>query len=207
MTNVSRTTCRECGASILSTTADKNGGRCAPCARGTRGQSERTNQAFAEQRARRRASLDRLARAPRLSSVDRICEVLDGITSVEDESQLEALQIAIESVSGVQEPARAARAMLGVLERFPRSDGYGTFWSILHSLESIPGYERALIDSIRRRACEFNLLMVNRIINTGTTDVCGTSLLGLLQEVVDSREHDADAREAAARYLARQEGA
>lgn len=124
-----------------------------------------------------------------------------------DESQLETLQIAIESVSGVQEPARAARAMLGVLERFPRSDGYGTFWSILHSLESIPGYERALIDSIRRRACEFNLLMVNRIINTGTADVCGTSLLGLLQEVLDSREHDANAREAAARYLAHQEGA
>jgi len=55
--------CVECGATILASTAQSNGGKCIPCARGTRGQMERNKRWMAEQRERRRrndAAMERI---------------------------------------------------------------------------------------------------------------------------------------------------
>ena len=57
-------------------------------------------------------------------------------------------------------------AMLHVFERYPGEDGAGVFWSIVHGLETLPGYESRLIESIRRVPSDFALLMVNRLLNT-----------------------------------------
>ena len=59
------TKCLECGVSILAETSAKTGGKCVPCARGTRAQMERGKRWNAEQRERRQtnsAALERIRR-------------------------------------------------------------------------------------------------------------------------------------------------
>lgn len=59
------TTCLECGVSILTTTAAKTGGKCVPCARGTRGQIEQGKRRAAAQRERERKNTEALERIRR----------------------------------------------------------------------------------------------------------------------------------------------
>lgn len=56
------TTCLDCGVSILSATAAKTGGKCVPCARGTRAQIDQATRLAAEQRERDRKNREALAR-------------------------------------------------------------------------------------------------------------------------------------------------
>lgn len=55
--------------------------------------------------------------------------------------------------------------LLGVFERFPDEDGADVFWSIVHGLEDIEGYEPILRDSQRASPCEFKRVMLMRIEN------------------------------------------
>ena len=48
-------------------------------------------------------------------------------------------------------------AMLAVLERHPTEDGAGVLWSIVHGLESLPDYEAALVESVRRAPAMLSL--------------------------------------------------
>jgi hypothetical protein len=75
------------------------------------------------------------------------------------------------------EAEKAVGAMLRVFERFPTGDSHGVFWSILHGLEAHSGrYEFQLIESVRRAPAEFSLIMLNRMINAGETELAGESL-------------------------------
>ena len=56
------TKCLECGVSILTDTAARTGGKCIPCARGTRAQIERGRRRAAEQRERERTNDEALNR-------------------------------------------------------------------------------------------------------------------------------------------------
>jgi len=76
--------------------------------------------------------------------------------------------------------------MLGVFERFPEEDGFGTFWTILHKLEASPGYESSLVQSAQRHPARFNMLMLQRLLSAGVGEVEGTSLLGVLIAVSHS---------------------
>ena len=118
-------------------------------------------------------------------------EIISGIESVEDASELARLDAAVTSLLSSAYPERGMGALLRVFERFPDQDGYGVFWSILHGLEGLPGYEEALIESIRRQPSEFSLLMVSRMLNAGRTHVNGTDLLGLLDEVARNPDYSA----------------
>ncbi len=80
-------------------------------------------------------------------------------------------------------PADAIPDLLGVFERFPDAESFGVFWSILHGLESLPGYEAELVRSVQRRPSEFGVLMVGRLLNAGRAEAAGTPLLPLLQSV------------------------
>ena len=112
-----------------------------------------------------------------------IIAALDGITSVNDEAQLAILDNAIQSLMVSDHPELGTRAMLGCFERFPDDDVYGVFWTILHGLESVPGYESALVESVRRHPSLFGLTMINRILNAGGSVINGIDLLALLQDV------------------------
>ena len=56
--------------------------------------------------------------------------------------------------------------LLTVFERFPGEDGAGVFWSIVHGLETIPGYEAILEESHSLKPAEFKSIMLRRIANT-----------------------------------------
>jgi len=77
----------------------------------------------------------------------------------------------------------AAHVLLGVFERFPRHDGYEVFWTVLHHIETLPGYESALIASVRRVPNEMGLTLLRRLLNSGVSRFDGVDLEGLLHEL------------------------
>lgn len=62
-------------------------------------------------------------------------------------------------------------ALLRVFERFPRHDGHGVMWSILHGIESIPGYAPVLVEYVSRTPTEMGITMLRRIVQGGATAV------------------------------------
>lgn len=76
--------------------------------------------------------------------------------------------------------------LLSVLERFPEDDGDGVLWSIVHGIESLPGYELELVRSVRHRSSELGVTMIGRLLNGGMFEVDDESLVNLLQEVASS---------------------
>jgi len=197
----SKVACSRCGALVLPSTAEKYSGTCAPCANGTREQIEAGKRFQVEERARQEAHRERIAGAKLYSEPEELIRAIDSITDVESEGDLETLEIALRSLSTLPDPALAAPALLGLFERFPWSDAFGGFWSILHALERMSGYEALLVASVRRAPGEFNLLMVNRLLNGGIDSVGETNLLAVLREIAERTEYSERARQAAAEFL------
>lgn len=114
-----------------------------------------------------------------------ILRALNELHDLDDAAQMQALMNALDRL-GEQLPSEPAvtEALFGVLERFPESDGYGTFWTILHILEDTPHYESALLRSVRRQPNEFTVLMLNRLWNAEVATIGETKILDLLREVV-----------------------
>ena len=65
----------------------------------------------------------------------------------------------------------AVPTLLRVFERFPRHDGHGVFWSILHAIESVIGYESILVEHVMHTPTEMGVTMLQRLINSGRTHV------------------------------------
>jgi len=128
---------------------------------------------------------------------------LSEFTDPNSESQLLRLEELLSSLdpSACGEPEFTA--LLQVFERFPEHDGFGVFWSILHLLEACAGYEEALVRSVRQKPVEFNLTMVNRLLNTGVSEVNGQSLERLLASAAQSEEVDKRARQVARSFMQR----
>jgi hypothetical protein len=112
-----------------------------------------------------------------------IIKTLDSINSVEDEADLDRLYEAVQELELHPNRAEFIDALLNIFERFPEKDGYGVFYSILHLLEGIPGYEARLIESVRRQPAEFSLSMINGLLNSGIEEVNGIKLFDLLEQV------------------------
>lgn len=129
---------------------------------------------------------------------------LEAFSSPHDEKQLQALEEAIAVARPEEFKQPEFRALLGVFERFPEDDGYGVFWSIVHCLEACKGYEAILVESVSRAPSEFNLLMVNRLLNAGITEVDGEELASLLASVATNPNAPSRARQSAQRFVAHQ---
>ena len=130
-----------------------------------------------------------------------IAEQLQAITSVEDEGHLEQLQRILDHISPKQCGHEVITALLGIFERFPMSDGFGVFWSVIHTLEACDGYEPFLVASVNRKPVEFNVLMINRLINGGIEQVNGQNLLRLLQSVASNDQATPAARDSARDFV------
>ena len=76
--------------------------------------------------------------------------------------------------------------LLRVFERFPRHDGHGVFWTILHAIEAVPGYEPILVEHVMRAPTEMGITMLQRLINAGITHV-GVHELAPLVVMLSSR--------------------
>ena len=122
----------------------------------------------------------------------------------DDWIDLDRLDDIVQELRTTKQPERATRALFGVWERFPNYEDNGVFWSVLHALERLPGYETELVASVRRVPCEFNLLMVNRILNVDQTHVGDTDLFDLLQETADRADASDDARKKARGFIEHQ---
>jgi hypothetical protein len=120
------------------------------------------------------------------SETQDLIEKIDGIRSSEEPDDLKVLDLAVTKLFQSGHATAAIPCLFRLFERFPDKDGFEVFWSVLHGLESLPGYETELLKSVQRKPSEFSVRMVNRILNTGQKHVCDTDLLNLLQQVVDN---------------------
>ncbi len=88
-----------------------------------------------------------------------------------------------------------------LFEKFPDEDGYETFWTILHRIESQAHYETELIKLLERRPAGFTLRMVNGLINGGIRLVNGIDLLSLLEQSVDHDLVTAQSKRSALNFI------
>lgn len=97
-------------------------------------------------------------------------------------------------------PTLGIDALLRVFERFPTEDGAEVFWGIIHGLESLPGYEDHLVQSVSSSPSEFGLIMVNRLLNSGVGEVAGIRLLTLLEVIAQKDLIPDDVRKMAEKF-------
>jgi hypothetical protein len=126
---------------------------------------------------------------------------LASFTSPEDEDQLQWLDAFIQVLDPKCCRPPEITQLLMVFERFPNDDGAGVFWSIVHFLEASNEYELPLIESVQRKACEFNLTMINRLLNVGIESIGGHDLKSLLNDVANNASADQHIRAEARDYI------
>jgi hypothetical protein len=103
--------------------------------------------------------------------------------------------------------SQGIEALLRVFERYPSDeDGAEVFWAILHGLESLPGYEGHLIESVRGVPSEFGLIMIHRLLNAGRDEVEGVRLKFLLEQVAQNGSVAPRLRRIAQRFSERHKG-
>ena len=100
---------------------------------------------------------------------------------------------------------RAIQSMFELMERFPDAD-LGAPGPLVHEIEAIDGYQASLRQSLRRRPTDLTLWMVNRILNSALDEESRRSWLNEMHAVANHPSAPASAREAAARFVARQKG-
>jgi len=126
--------------------------------------------------------------------VTSITEALTSFTNPKDAEQLQKLDALISQVMPEECGEEELRSLFNVFERFPEEDGYGV----------CNGCDEALIKSVKRKPVEFNIRMVNRLLNSGTNMVGGESLIELLSTVAEAADVLPSVRESANTFLGHQ---
>ena len=129
---------------------------------------------------------------------------LQAFTDPDDEAQLRALDLAVQKLSPESASAAELRAGFEVFERFAQHDGDGVFWALLHALEACPGCAHELIASVQRQPAEFNVLMLNRLLNGDVYTVDGVAVLDVLRAVPQHPLVSVNVAGDAVRYLRHQ---
>ena len=130
-----------------------------------------------------------------------LIHALNGIKSVHDADDLERLERFAQQLHEFGASETSINAFLSIFERFPVEDGFGVFWAILHGLEKLPGYESHLLQSLQRQPAEFSLRMVERIINSGGSQIDGIDLSTLLKSIAKDSKQAPNIREYAQRII------
>ncbi len=116
-------------------------------------------------------------------SIQEIITELDSFSDAADSDQLGKLDDALNDIELTENPLLFIEPLLRIFERFSGTDGSGVFWTILHKIEAMPGYERLLLKSIQHRPSEFGLLMINRVLNDNQPEIEGVNLISLLTNI------------------------
>lgn len=95
----------------------------------------------------------------------------------ENWSELEQL---FDQVFSLNNPQVYYAAIFNLFERFPEEDGAGVFWSALHGMEAVGGYEIELVRSFRRAFSLMTEAMLIRLRNSGEKEVSGVSIYLLI---------------------------
>jgi hypothetical protein len=133
-----------------------------------------------------------------------LIDSLANFTDAHDELQLRQLDVTMSAVQVESCGEPEIRALLAVFERFPDEDGYGVFWSILHCLEKCHGYEPLLVESAARAPVEFNLTMINRLLNSGVVELGGQPLASVLEAAATFERASANTKEFARNFIEHQ---
>lgn len=126
----------------------------------------------------------------------------DIATFVPNDDDWLALDSLIAELWQTGHPEQAIPELLSVFERYPEEDGFGVVWGILHGLEALPNYEPELLRSLARQPSEFGVRMVGRLLNAGTREIGGVSLLETLRALA-ATARSPGIREAAHRFVSR----
>lgn len=143
-------------------------------------------------------------------SITDIRVAIDAIVPVEGEyegwkqTDLETLVKLVDAYFAQPEAASNLDVWFALFERFPESDAYGVFWSILHGIERFDKSGELAVASVRRRPTMFPVMMINRMINGGAKTVGDADLAQILTEAAASQSAPASVRDAAADFLEHQ---
>ncbi|HVU15277.1 MAG TPA: hypothetical protein VHD32_00015 [Candidatus Didemnitutus sp.] len=69
------------------------------------------------------------------------------------------------------DPKSYFHAIFNLFERFPKEDGAGVFWSALHGMETVGGYEELLLQYFRRHPSLMTTTMLRRIKKSGQSHI------------------------------------
>ena len=139
------------------------------------------------------------------SALPGVVAEIDALDTLGDRGRLDGL---VTRFFALSEAAVHLDVWFRLFERFPIDDGADNklFWSVMHGIERQPGYEELVVASVRRAPADFPLLMVNRMLNGGSTVVGGTDLVALLESAARDVRRPAEVRENAQRYADRHRG-
>lgn len=137
-------------------------------------------------------------------NIYKIIAAIDTIDSASDPAQLQVLHHAMQEFFAAPDAASHVHVCFRLFERFPEDDGYESFWSILHGIESLPNYEREVIASVQRRASQFPVLMINRMLNAGQQRAGDIDLTRLLESVAVNTNCPKSVRDDARRFIEHQ---
>lgn len=77
------------------------------------------------------------------------------------------LEACFEQAFSSPDPKLYYHAIFNLFERFPEEDGAGVFWTALHGMEALGGYEALLLQYFRRHPSLMTTTMLRRIQNSG----------------------------------------
>jgi hypothetical protein len=86
-----------------------------------------------------------------------------------------------EQAFGSSDPKQYYNAIFNLFERYPDDDGAGVFWSALHGMEAVGGYEDLLLQYFRRHPSLMTKTMLRRILNSGQTHIGRVAISTLIE--------------------------
>jgi hypothetical protein len=87
-------------------------------------------------------------------------------------------------VTGEQQ--KYARNLFNLFERFPEDHGAGVLWSVVHGIETFDNYEKELLESLNRQPSEMGVVMLRRIVNSGTKVIAGLPLNRIVADLINN---------------------
>ena len=109
----------------------------------------------------------------------------------------DALREICDDIVRISRPEQLMGDLFEVLERFPE-EFLGAPGPVIRTLESMPGYEGALQDSVRRGPNYHTFVMMMRIVNSLRSTREKRKWLRLIRRIADDASLDSIAEEAAA---------
>jgi hypothetical protein len=101
------------------------------------------------------------------------------------------------------EPVLGIDTLLNVFFNYPEEDGAGVFWSIVHGLESLNGYEPLLLSKTIDKPSLFGVIMLGRLLNAGVKEIEGKSIFVVLKDISVSQNTPISIKNVAAKFLER----
>ncbi|GJI89633.1 hypothetical protein [Duganella hordei] len=132
------------------------------------------------------AELDAFVPVDEVDNVGRLHEILDCLQSLAPELRTPAVP-----------------ATLSLIERHPNAE-LGSPGPLVHELESIPGYESFLRDSVLRQPADLNVWMVNRILNAEVSQDVRVGWLSVMNQVLKHSRASKEVQQMVADFLEHQ---